>query len=52
MAIRPYSGNLKSGLINMPRVKMNIAKKLILFCLQFYLIVLFGLIIYRFVKIF
>jgi hypothetical protein len=27
-------------------------KKVILFCLQFYLIILFGLIIYRFVKMF
>jgi hypothetical protein len=36
----------------MPRVKMNRTKKVILFLLQFYVIVLFGLIIYRFIKMF
>ena len=36
----------------MPRVKMNRTKKVILFFLQFYLIILFGLIIYRFIKMF
>lgn len=36
----------------MPRVKMNRTKKFILFLLQFYVIVLFGLIIYRFIKMF
>lgn len=36
----------------MPRVKMNRTKKIILFLLQFYVIVLFGLIIYRFVNMF
>ncbi len=36
----------------MPRVKMNRTKKVILFLLQFYVIALFGLIIYRFVQMF
>lgn len=36
----------------MPRVKMSRTKRVILFLLQFYLIALFGLIIYRFVKMF